>query len=393
MKLPSPTEPVDALFINSGILGQRTFAEFVRTAFTEDVDGVRVTQTLVTDDLTPAERAMRYALCLRLWPAGAGGLKNVDFHRYRCELNAGLLARNRLRRFERTGRRFDVLHFHRQTTAYASLDVMRRIPSIVSIDSTQRAVLQHARTGIERASYAPNIRRDGRIFRAARLIVSTSAWAARAVREDYPDCATETAVMPNPVPLPPSSDGWIAERYARAGTAPPRLLFVGGDFPRKGGFDLLDVWVQARLHERARLDIMSNWPLDASTLPPGVSLHRNVSAHTEPWHALWRAADLFVLPTRDEAFGIVFQEAGAAGLPAIGTDMNAVPETVRGGDTGILVPPGDRAALVRAIETLLAAPDMRRDMGARGRAFIAASADPDRYRQALAAAIRRIAGR
>src|SRR3982750_1769570 len=100
--------PVDALFINSGILGQRTFAEFVRRSFVGDLDGVRVTQTLVTDDLTPAERAMRYALCLSLWPAGATGIKNLDFHRYRCELNAGLLARNRLQRLERAGRRFDV---------------------------------------------------------------------------------------------------------------------------------------------------------------------------------------------------------------------------------------------------------------------------------------------
>src|SRR5262245_4737790 len=130
---------IHALFINSGILGQRTFSEFVRTAFQDEVDGVRVTQWRVTDDLTAAESVMRYLLCLRLWP-GAARVKNLDFHRYRCELNAGLLGRNRVRRLERAGRRFDVLHFHRQATAYASLGLMRRIPSIVSIDSTQRPV-------------------------------------------------------------------------------------------------------------------------------------------------------------------------------------------------------------------------------------------------------------
>jgi glycosyltransferase involved in cell wall biosynthesis len=386
---------VDALFINSGILGQRTFAEFVRAAFAAPVDGVRVTQTLVTDGLTPGERVMRYALCLSLSPAGVAGLKNVDFHRYRCEMNAGLLARNRLRRLEREGKRFDVVHFHRQPTAYASLDVMRRIPSIVSIDSTQRVVLQHARSRLEARSYGPNIRRDGAVFRAARLIVSTSDWAARAVRQDYPDCATETIVMPNPVPLPPGSDGWVAERHARArhDGARPTVLFVGGDFPRKGGFDLLEVWARARFHERAGLDIMTNWPIDPAALPPGVSLHRGIAAHTAEWHARWRAADLFVLPTRDEAFGIVFQEAGAAGLPAIGTRLNAVPEIVRDGQTGLLVTSGDREALARAIDALLASPDTRRDMGTRGRAFIAASADPERYRRALAAAIRRVAGR
>jgi glycosyltransferase involved in cell wall biosynthesis len=124
-----------------------------------------------------------------------------------------------------------------------------------------------------------------------------------------------------------------------------------------------------------------------------VTVHRDVTAHTDRWHDLWRAADLFVLPTRDDAFGIVFQEAAAAGLPAIGTRLNAVPEIVHDGETGILVPPGDRDALVRAIDAILAAPDLRRDMGSRGRAFIQASADPERYRAALAAAIRRVAGR
>src|SRR4029453_15401463 len=105
------------------------------------------------------------------------------------------------------------------------------------------------------------------------------------------------------------------------------------------------------------------------------------------------APDLFVLPTRDEAFGIVYQEAGAAGLPSIGTRMNAVPEIVRDGDTGLLVMPADQPALARAIDTLLASPDLRRDLGPRGRGFVAAAADPERYRRALAAAIRRVAGR
>ena len=46
------------------------------------------------------------------------------------------------------------------------------------------------------------------------------------------------------------------------------------------------------------------------------------------------------MPTRNEAFGLVFQEAAAAGLPAIGTRLNAIPEIVADGETGILVHPG-----------------------------------------------------
>jgi glycosyltransferase involved in cell wall biosynthesis len=392
--MTSADPPVEALFLNSGILGQRTFANFVRDAFVGEHDGIRAAQALVTDDLTFPERLMRYALCFQLWPPGAAGYRNLDLHRFRCEVNAGILARNRLRRFERTGRRVDVLHFHNQTTAYTAVAAMRRIPSIVSIDCTQRCVLQQSASALETRSYEPNIRRDGRIFDAAKFMVSTSTWAARAVRDEYPDCRTDIAVMPIPVPLMPGSDGWIAERYARrAAAGRPRVLFVGGDFPRKGGFDLLDVWARAGFHERAHLDLMTSWPIDEATLPPGVTRHVGIAVHTDAWQALWRRADLFVLPTRDEAFGIAFQEAGAAGLPAIGTRLNAVPEIVRDGETGLLVPPGDRPALAQALDALVASPETCRDMGARGRTFIQASADPERYRRELAAVIRRLAGR
>lgn len=384
-----------ALFINSGILGQRTFAQFVRTAFRDERDGVRVTQVLVTDDLTPQERLMRRLLCLPLWPLRAARFRNVDLHRFRAELNAGLLARNRIRRLERAGAHFDVLHFHRQATAYASLNRIRRVPTIISCDTTQGWMRKLARTKVEDRSYAPNVRRDGEIFRAARLIVSTSRWAAQAIRDEYPDCTTEVVVMPNPVGLAPGSEDWVAGRYRRAAQPGyrPRVLFVGGDFPRKGGFDLLRAWREAGLDTRATLDLVTDWQIDRALLAPGVTVHPRVSAYSAEWHALWRDADIFVLPTADEAWGIVFQEAAAAGLPAIGTRITAIPEIIAHGVTGLLVPPADPPALVQALNTLLSSPDLRRQMGERARAFVAESADPENYRETLAGFIRRLAGR
>jgi glycosyltransferase involved in cell wall biosynthesis len=138
--------------------------------------------------------------------------------------------------------------------------------------------------------------------------------------------------------------------------------------------------------------MMTSWPLDEGSLPPGVTLHRGITSHTDAWRALWHAADVFVLPTRDEAFGIVFQEAAAAGLPAIGSRLNGVPEIVQHGETGLLCLPGDHTGLARALDTLLASSALRRDMGTRARAFITRVADPDRYCAGLADAIRRVAG-
>ena len=59
----------------------------------------------------------------------------------------------------------------------------------------------------------------------------------------------------------------------------------------------------------------------------------------------------------------------AAGLPVIATDVGAIGEVVRDGETGILVPPGDIRALASALDTLANDPARRRAMGARGQIF------------------------
>jgi glycosyltransferase involved in cell wall biosynthesis len=65
-------------------------------------------------------------------------------------------------------------------------------------------------------------------------------------------------------------------------------------------------------------------------------------------------ADLFVLPSETESFGLAALEALACGVPVVATAVGGIPEVVRDGETGLLVPPEDPAALARAIESLLA---------------------------------------
>jgi len=382
----------NVLFVNSGILGQRTFAAFVRREFAGERDGIRARQIVLADDLTFAERAVRRVLCTRLWPDGAAGLYNLDRYRYRAELNAGLVARRRIGELEKRGERFDVLHFHRQATAFASLERMRRTPAIVSIDCTQGYLIGRARSAAEARSYLPNARRERKIFDAARLIVSTSRWAADALRAEHPGCATPLVVMPNPVLLHHFGADWAEERRAREAVAGylPRVLFVGGEFARKGGHDLLDAWVRGGFAGRARLELVTS-VAPAGSGVPGVRVHTGVRAHSPEWQALWREADLFALPTHDEAFGTVFQEAAAAGLPAVGTRITAIPEIVADGETGILVEPGDRAALAAALDRLLASAELRREMGVAARRRVEEAAAPEAYRARLVAAIHRLA--
>jgi len=338
---------VRVLFVNAGILGMQTFSSFIRDAMIGDPD-IDARHINLTEDLGLRERVVRRVLCARAWRDGWLGVHNIDFARFRREFHAGYQAARRIRSVAADGS-IDVIHFHRQTTAYASVPLMREIPGIVSIDSTQDIVIDGA-SPIDRWTYQANVRRDGEVFAAARAIVSTSQWAADCLRRRYPECDTPLHVMPSPVRLPFFRGDLADDRFGRATSDyVPRVLFVGGDFDRKGGFDLLAAWRDAALHRIASLDIVTDSALARSDLP-GVRILRGVHAYSPAWADLWKAADIFVLPTRSEAFANAFLEAAAAGLPRIGTAINAVPETIVDGETGILVPPADRASLARAIE-------------------------------------------
>jgi glycosyltransferase involved in cell wall biosynthesis len=286
-----------------------------------------------------------------------------------------------------------VLHFHTQATAYASLARMRRTPAIVSLDCTQHLASLQASSRLGRASYQPNIVHDGHVFRAAAAIVSTSEWAARDLAAGYPDCASKVCVLPFPVDVEVFSGDWIAERASRAradNAYRPRVLFMGGDFPRKGGPDLFDAWREGGFADRADLDVVTDWPLRAEAVPPGATVITGIAPYTNRWLELWRRADLFVMPARHEAFGIVYEEAGASGIPAIGTDINAIPEILRDGGTGFLVPPGNREALVRALRTLVESSVLRERMGRAARQYVTQRAAVPVYAAKLGSIIGRV---
>ena len=359
------------LFLNSGILGHRTVGGLFRdvAALLPGVDAVHVD---LSGELSWADRAVRRVFSLRLAPS-RGPAANVDLRRWREELNVGLLAGRRIARLEFERRPFDVLHFHTQASAYGSLRRMRQTPSIVSIDCTQRLASHEAESRVGRVTYLPNIVHDALVFRRASVITSTSRWAADDLLKRYPACAGKVHVLAYPVRTRFAAS-IVDVRFERMRAEPGRLvqvLFIGGDFRRKGGPELLEAWRAGGFAASAALHVVTDWPAAEGGLPDGVRIVRGVAPYSDAWTALWRAADVFVMPSRHEAFGMVYQEAAAAGLPVVATRINAIPEIVETGRTGILVPPGNPSALVQAMRALVDSADLRRRIGAAAIARIA----------------------
>ena len=185
------------------------------------------------------------------------------------------------------------------------------------------------------------------------MFTSWSQWAAKPVLASGIDPA-RVRVIPPGVDL----DAWATRRSADAGDRPLRLLFVGGDFERKGG-DLLVKIVRESFQDRCEVDIVTHAQVEPG---PGVRVH-SATPNSPELRELYARADLFVLPTRADCFGIATVEAMASGLPVLVSDVGAAREIVDEGDTGWLIQPNLeslRAALNHAVERRECLPAMGR---------------------------------
>jgi len=161
-------------------------------------------------------------------------------------------------------------------------------------------------------------------------------------------------------------------------TSPPTVLFVGRLVARKGVDDLLNAFaiVSSRLPD-ARLSIVGDGPEMADLVKLGVRL--GLQERVEFKGTLtgpeldqeYGRSTVFVLPSKDvasdpanEGLGLALIEASMHAKPLVGTLHGGIPEIVRQGENGLLVPPGDPRALAEAIVTILTDPGTAHAMGA-----------------------------
>lgn len=239
-------------------------------------------------------------------------------------------------------------------------DFDRPVPAVYSSDATFRLMEGYypkysnlARRAAREADLV-----EQRTITRADLIVYPTEWAARSAIEHYGADPEKVHVVPYGANVdPPERSRAVSDRPS----GPLRLLFVGVDWERKGGEIALNA---AETLNRRGIDTVLTV---VGCVPPLV--------HTQSWLTVvpfldkndpearremaehYLSSDLFVLPTRQECYGIVFCEAAAYGLPVIATDTGGVSGVVRHGHTGQLLPlEADGQEYADAIERMLGAP-------------------------------------
>lgn len=169
----------------------------------------------------------------------------------------------------------------------------------------------------------------GPIFRKVALFLPTSPWCGRSLTNDFRVEAKRVR------PVYPALDlsFWNREGKVENTDGPVKLLFVGNDFKRKGGLQLLNIYT--RLAGKASLTIISNDPcMKELQLPEGVVHLSNIPHDKMPEH--FKEADLFVFPTRHDQLPLVTTEAMACGLAVLTNDVGALSDFVVTDTNGVL---------------------------------------------------------
>ncbi|HEX8969716.1 MAG TPA: glycosyltransferase family 4 protein [Chloroflexota bacterium] len=312
-----------------------------------------------------------------------GAARLVPMLRSNWSVRASWRARRALQSMSATSA-FDAVFFHSQVTSLFSLDVMHRVPSVISLDATPinyDSVAEpygHRPAGnsvLDRQKYQLN----RRAFHAADGLVTWSDWARRSLADDYGVDSDKVRVL-----APGACSKYFDIGRSRLAAAARdsdrlRILFVGGDFKRKGGQLLLDL-MRGPLGRTCELHIVTR-----ATVPPqaNVFVYSGIEPNSEPLLRLFANADLFVLPTYADCLAVVLEEAAAAALPVITTSVGALAEGVEEGESGLMVPAGDRRALEAAISALVDDAPRRERMARAAHALACRAFDADRNNRAL----------
>lgn len=210
------------------------------------------------------------------------------------------------------------------------------------------------------------------LAKSSDAIVACSESFRTQVADTFPTVAGKVVTIRNGLALARFLDEQEHGSWTDFAEMPARFILSIAAFEHKKGLDVLLRAFHEVLHGRHDVSLVvigASRPYRntleklASDLGVGHRLQLIENLPHGRVHAYLERAAIFVLPSREEPFGLVLLEAGAFRLPVIGTAVGGIPEVIIHGETGILVPADDVAALSREIGRLLDRPDERERLG------------------------------
>lgn len=231
--------------------------------------------------------------------------------------------------------------------------------------------------GIEVWEPLPSLRRKA--LRSAHLVLAPSQYTANHVITDQGVAREKVRVLP--WALDPQFEAMLA---AKTRTEPPpgfpegRVVLTVGrwlESERYKGMDTLITALPKLLTRWPELQLVLVGEGDDRAWLENMAEESGVARHVHflggltyaQLGACYAASEIFALPSRGEGFGLVYLEAMACSKPVIGGAHGGAPEVIEDGKTGYLVQHGDAVQLATAMETLLANPELGKEMGRRGK--------------------------
>lgn len=224
------------------------------------------------------------------------------------------------------------------SAAHKLAGIDRKWPIVYATDALFMTVMNYYE---KYATLGPRFRAAGdrvqrEFLQRADRVLMASDWGAKGASEHY----GLTAPCLSVAPMGANLDVDPGYEPPRAGE-PLTLLFVGYAWERKGGPLVFDIWRELRRRTgNARLHIVGGEPAEAKGVE-GVTIHgmldKSDPAQYRKFVDLYRKSHFFVMPSRQEAYGIVYCEAAAFGRPVVAAHTGAIETIVRDGETGLIL--------------------------------------------------------
>ncbi len=346
-------------FLNENTLGHTSYLPRYAAEFTRRPE-LGVAPRLI--DALPLPAHLK-----RLGDGSIRGLRRfgLDFHATRWRVATSRHLREQLERLQRR-ERIDAVVVNTQSMGLELTALDPAIPILVGLDATFTQLANSpwfapnsASRWLQPLTLRGLLRRERQLYSRVTRFLPWSEPVRNSLVTEYGVDPGRISVLPPSMAAPSRRSERDPGRAARRS----QILFVGGDFIRKGGPLLMECH-QRFLAERADLHLVTHGEVPSAA---GVTVYRKLAAGSEAWRRRWTEADVFVFPSRLETFGIVLLEALAFEVPVVSSRAGAADSILENGALGDLLPALTVDALWRAIAGILDDPPAARRRAVQGR--------------------------